>query len=175
MDTVSSDSTTGQVTGFWHAGVTVRDMETSLRFYRDVLGLRVLSSTELDARYAAPMVGLEFDSIRAVFLAVEGSDARIELFEYRGCERHSGSCRPCDYGAGHFCLFVDDVAGVYERLTEAGFSTRTAVVKARNGPGAGAKMFYAVDPDGYHVELYQRRSRNSQEAGPLVAPAEGAL
>ena len=31
------------VTGFFHAGVTVSDMETALRFYRDGLGLEVLS------------------------------------------------------------------------------------------------------------------------------------
>ena len=45
------------VTGFFHAGVTVSDMEESLRFYRDVLGLEIISdgqtggsSSTLDGR-----------------------------------------------------------------------------------------------------------------------------
>ena len=145
----------GRVIGFWHAGVTVSDMDAALRFYRDLLGLEVESRRELEGAYAGSIVGLEIESIEAVFLTVPGSDARLELFEYRGVERHSGSCRPCDHGAGHVCLYVDDLDALHDRLQEAGFAARTEVVAIEEGPRAGAKVVYAIDPDGYHVELYQ--------------------
>ena len=66
----------GRVIGFWHAGVTVSDMDAALRFYRDLLGLEVESRRELEGAYAGSIVGLEIDSIEAVFLTVPGSDAR---------------------------------------------------------------------------------------------------
>jgi lactoylglutathione lyase len=144
-----------RVTGFWHAGVTVSDMEEALRFYRDGLGLELESRRELEGGYAGSIVGLEIDSIDAVFLRVPGSDAQVELFEYRGVERHSASCRPCDHGAGHFCLYVEDLEALAARLRAAGFSARTEPVAIDRGPRAGATVVYAIDPDGYHVELYE--------------------
>lgn len=145
----------GRVTGFWHAGVTVKDMAEALRFYRDGLGLEIADRYEIGGGYAGPIVGLEPESMLVVFLEVPGSDAKIELFEYRGIERHPASARPCDYGAGHLCLFVDDLEVIHARLLDAGFSARGPVIHIGRGPRSGAKVVYTIDPDGYHVELYQ--------------------
>lgn len=145
----------GRVTGFWHAGVTVKDMDEALRFYRDTLGLEIELEYEIKGDYAGPIVGLDPESMLVVFLTVPNSEAKIELFEYRGIERHSASARPCDYGAGHFCLYVDDLDSIHERLVEAGFTARGPVISIDRGPRTGAKVVYTIDPDGYHVELYQ--------------------
>ena len=153
---MGADGTEGRVTGFWHAGVTVRDMDAALRFYRDALGLEVESETRLDGAYAGPIVGLEPESILAVFLRVPGTQTRVELFEYHGLERHPASARPCDPGTGHFCLFVDDLDAVHARLARCGFADRGPVVTIDRGPRTGAKVVYAIDPDGYHVELFER-------------------
>ena len=99
------------VTGFFHAGVTVSDMDAALRFYRDGLGLEVLSDGSASGATAA----------------------------------------------GHFCLFVDDAEAMLAKLTAAGFRSRAGeVVTINRGAHAGAKAVYMIDPDGYHVELYQR-------------------
>jgi catechol 2,3-dioxygenase-like lactoylglutathione lyase family enzyme len=147
----------GTVTGFFHAGVTVSDMKRSLRFYRDGLGLAVVSEAITGGDHARRIWGMEVAEVRVVFLGVPGSDARIELFEFRDIERHPASARPCDYGAGHFCLFVEDVDALFERLTAMGYASRGgAVVPIVRGPHAGVRAVYMKDPDGYHVELYQR-------------------
>ena len=65
--------------------------------------------------------------MRVVFLSVPGSDAVVELFEFSGIERHGASARPMDYGAGHFCLFVDDAEAMLARLT----ATASARARAR--------------------------------------------
>lgn len=148
-------TTTGKVNGFFHAGVTVRDMSTSLRFYRDGLGLEVTEERTTGGA-AWTVWNLQGDHTKVAFLAVPGSDAVIELFEFVGLERHSASARPCDYGAGHFCLYVDDTAAVHARVVALGFSSRSDVVELTHGPHAGRKVVYLIDPDGYHVELYQR-------------------
>lgn len=145
------------VTGFFHGGITVRDMDRSLVFYRDGLGLDQEFDRILDAPYLKAVLGLEFDHIRAVYLRVPGGGF-VELLEYHGVERFPAASRPCDYGAGHLCLYVDDVAGVHARLVDLGFTARSAdVVDITAGPNAGARSCYMTDPDGYAVELFQKR------------------
>jgi lactoylglutathione lyase len=145
------------VTGFFHSGVTVSDMDAALRFYRDALGLEVTFDGPSSGEYARRIWAIEPGRVRVVFLRVPGSDALIELFEFSGIERHAASARPCDYGAGHFCLYVDDADGLHSRALELGFRSRSGeVVTIGEGPHSGAKVAYLIDPDGYHLEIYER-------------------
>ncbi len=145
------------VTGFFHAGVTVSDMDEALRFYRDALGLELISDGWTGGDSARRVWGMEPGKVRIVFLGVPGSDTVLELFEFQGIERHPASARPCDFGAGHMCLFVDDAEAIHSRALEHGYRSRGGeVVTIDRGPHAGAKAVYLVDPDGYHVELYER-------------------
>ncbi len=145
------------VTGFFHAGITVSSMDRALAFYRDGLGLDEAFDRILDAPYLREVLGLEFDHIRAVYLHVPGGGF-VELLEYAGIERLPAVSRPCDYGAGHLCLYVDDVEAMHRRLVELGFAARSSdVVDITAGPNQGARSCYMTDPDGYAVELFQKR------------------
>jgi catechol 2,3-dioxygenase-like lactoylglutathione lyase family enzyme len=144
------------VTGFFHGGITVRDMDRSLVFYRDGLGLEQAFDRILDAPYLKAVLNLEFEHIRAVYLDIPGGGF-VELLEYVGIERMPAASRPCDYGAGHLCLYVDDVDGLHGRLVELGFPARSdGVVDITAGPNRGARSCYVADPDGYAVELFQK-------------------
>jgi lactoylglutathione lyase len=158
----SPDAVSGVVCGFFHAGVTVSNIEEGLRFYRDLLGLELESLGERSGEYVVDIVGLQPETLVVAMLKIPGSEVRLELFEYRGIERHSASSRPCDPGAGHFCLFVNDLDALHGRLVAAGYSTRRPVKAITSGPHAGAKTVYATGPDGYIVELYQRASSDSE-------------
>lgn len=150
----------GRVSGFFHAGVTVSDMDASLAFYRDALGLTVASDGITGGPSAHRIWGMVTEKVRVVFLRVPGSDSLVELFEFYDLERHPASARPCDFGAGHMCLFAEDLDALYARLTGLGYISRgTEVVTIDRGPHTGAKAVYMKDPDGYHVELYQRPPR----------------
>ncbi len=149
-------NTAGAVTGFFHAGITVTDMERSLPFYRDALGLEIEFDRFLDGDYLRDVLALRFDGIRAVYFRLPGGGF-VELLEYKGIERSPASGRPCDPGAGHVCLYVDDIDVVTRRAFAHGYSARTAApVAITSGPNAGARSIYLVDPDGYNVELFQR-------------------
>jgi catechol 2,3-dioxygenase-like lactoylglutathione lyase family enzyme len=138
-------------------------MEAGLRFYRDGLGLEVASDDITGGPDAHRIWGMKTQRVRVVFLRVPGSDSLVELFEFQEIERHAASARPCDYGAGHMCLFVADLDALYARLTELGYASRgTEVVTIGAGPHTGAKVVYMKDPDGYHVELYQRPPRRAK-------------
>jgi lactoylglutathione lyase len=145
------------ITGFFHGGITVKDMDASLRFYRDGLGLEQEFDKILDGPYLNVVLGLDHDSIRAVYLRIPGGGF-VELLEYRGIERLPAASRPCDFGSGHLCLYVDDVEGMHARLVSLGFHARSdQVVDITAGPNTGARSCYMADPDGYSVELFQKR------------------
>jgi lactoylglutathione lyase len=149
--------TVAGITGFFHGGVTVSDMARALIFYRDGLGLEIEFDRRLDAPYLKAVLGLEFDYIRAVYLRIPGGGF-VELLEYHGVERLSAQSRPCDYGAGHLCLYTDDVEAMHARLVALGFGARSdSVVDITAGPNQGARSCYMSDHDGYAVELFQKR------------------
>jgi lactoylglutathione lyase len=147
---------TGVVTGVFHAGITVSEMDEALRFYRDGLGLEVVSDGFTSGPHTHLIWGQTPDRVRVVFMRIPGSDVMLELFEFEGVERHSASARPSDFGAGHLCLYVDDAEAVHARMTGLGFRSRSeAVVSIPSGRHTGARVIYLIDGDGYHVEIYQ--------------------
>jgi len=141
-----------------HTGVTVGDMERSLGFYRDLLGLEVLSDTRLTEPFVFAIAGLRADAIRIANLGVPGSgQVLVELLEYQGVERHPAVARPCDPGNGHFCLEVTDIEAMCTRLEAAGVPMQSARPVNIEIPSVrGAKALYVSDPDGYFVEFHQR-------------------
>jgi lactoylglutathione lyase len=142
--------------GVHHAGVTVADLDRSLAFYRDVLGLEVFVVAERSDATIGQIVGYPGASLKLAFCGVPGDSARIELLEYlepRGDAADGETFRP---GTGHVCFRVDDIDTLHRRIAEAGYAPRsTAPVTIAQGPNAGARSFYVRDPDGYTVELFQ--------------------
>jgi len=144
------------VTGFFHVGVTVESMDRSLVFYREGLGLDVAFDTVVDGPYLREVLGLGLTEIRAVYLGIPGGGF-VELLEYHGLERMSAASRPCDFGGGHLCLYVDDADATLKRSLASGGGHRgMGVVDITTGPNAGARSAYLLDPDGFPVEIFQR-------------------
>ena len=144
------------ITGFFHGGITVKDMEASLKFYRDGLQLEVEFDVINSADYLRTVVAMPFSEIRIVYLRIPNSGF-VELLEYRGVERHSVSARPADFGGGHLCLYVDDIEAISARMQKLGYSSRSdKPVDIVAGPNIGAKVIYMIDPDGYFIELFQK-------------------
>lgn len=144
------------ITGFFHGGITVKDMEASLKFYRDGLQLEVEFDVINSADYLRTVVAMPFSEIRIVYLRIPNSGF-VELLEYRGVERHSASARPADFGGGHLCLYVDDIEAISIRMQSLGYSSRSdKPVDIVAGPNIGAKVIYMIDPDGYFIELFQK-------------------
>ena len=151
------------ITGFFHGGITVKDMEASLKFYRDGLQLEIEFDVINGADYLRKVLGLPFSEIRIVYLRIPNSGF-VELLEYRGMERQSASARPCDFGGGHLCLYVDDIDALVSRMQKLGYASRSAdAVDVVAGPNTGAKVIYLVDPDGYFIELFQKPTNNALE------------
>lgn len=146
------------VVGILHGGITVSDMDASLAFYRDGLGLPLQVDAIRDTPYLHETLAVPFTEIRYVLLAIPGaSGSFVELLEYRGIERMPAAARPCDPGSGHLCLQVRDAVAAHGRMTSLGYRARSVgAVDIDSGVNAGGKIVYFADPDGFWVELLER-------------------
>ena len=161
METAVPTKATWEVVGARHAGITVSDLDRSLGFYCGTLGLELLWRRLYEEPEIRELVGVpEATGLEIAMLRIPGSNVDVELIEYQGCERTSGSTRPCDYGAGHFCVFVREIEALHADLLAKGVRFRSAgPVEMTGGANRGGKSLYALDPDGYIFELHQRPPR----------------
>jgi catechol 2,3-dioxygenase-like lactoylglutathione lyase family enzyme len=139
------------IKGIAHVCFVVRDLDASLAFYRDALGLR----QAFEFRNAA-------GARTGVYLHA-GERTFIELFV--------GQPAPAPAAASfrHICIEVDDVAGAVGRLREKGVAT--------DEPKLGADQSWQAwlsDPDGNRIELHGYTKQSAQTcyfaAAPRAAP-----
>jgi catechol 2,3-dioxygenase-like lactoylglutathione lyase family enzyme len=138
-----------------HTGLTVRDLDRSLGFYRDLLGMEVLFEQEKRGGYLAEIVGYEDAHVRMVHLAFGGDRHRIELFHYLEPEPLGAAGEPRSVGITHVCLAVEDLAALHRRLVAAGVEFYSDPVRLDTGANAGGSAVYLRDPDGITLELFQ--------------------
>jgi lactoylglutathione lyase len=155
---VTGSAPRDRVAGLWHSGLTVRDLEASLAYYCDGLGLEHLFTRDVDPRLGAEIWGCPDPVARVAFLRVPGSDTQLELFEFDHGETPAPPpLQPWETRHTHVCFYVDDLDGLYERMSAQGHRFRSpGPVPITTGPLAGARALYAVDPDGVSVELFER-------------------
>ena len=140
------------VTNIRHAGIVVSDMERSLRFYRDLLGMEVWADFNENSDYVQAVTNVPGANVRMVKLkAADG--VSIELLQYISHPQDVPvPSKACDVGCNHVALQVDDLDSLYEKLSAAGihFNAPPSV-----SPDGGAKVTYCRDPEGVLIELVE--------------------
>jgi lactoylglutathione lyase len=128
-----------------HTMLRVGNLERSIDFYTRVLGMRLLrTSDNPEYRYSLAFLG---------FGGGNPDQAEIELTYNWGVEQY-------DMGTayGHIALGVADVYAACEQIRAAG-----GQVTREPGPVKGGRtvIAFVTDPDGYKIELIQRRVESS--------------
>jgi catechol 2,3-dioxygenase-like lactoylglutathione lyase family enzyme len=139
-----------------HVGITVRDLEASIRFYHDVLGLEFSNepSPWFDGEELASAVGVPGAILRQVSL--RAGDTTLELLEYRNPPSTTTSpLKPNDRGASHIAFLVDDIEAKKAELEARGIEFYSSVNVVDEGVLAGWRWVYFEDPDGYPLELVE--------------------
>jgi catechol 2,3-dioxygenase-like lactoylglutathione lyase family enzyme len=136
-----------------HVGFTVSDLDRSLPFYRDLLGMEVLWERVYEEEYMRTLVGYPAVRLRCAYLHIPGSTAKLELLEYQNVPREPSKLRHADPGNAHLALSVPDLDGLCGRLKEAGVKFVSEPVVSTAGHYQGAKTVYVQDPDGISVQL----------------------
>jgi catechol 2,3-dioxygenase-like lactoylglutathione lyase family enzyme len=139
-----------------HAGITVRDIERSIAFYRDALGLELQFVVDRTGKDISDIVGYENCTIRLAFLRIPGQFSRIELLQYLAPTGTPREFESRDPATGHVCFAVHDIHALAERISSAGGTLRSPEpVMITSGPNTGTLALYVRDPDGYVIELLQ--------------------
>lgn len=140
----------------WHTGFQVADLERSISFYRDLLGFEVIWERTVDVDYIGELVGYPGLVLRQALLRIPDTDHCLELLDYRNVERTPVDTRTANPGTAHICLWVDDLAALYEQLAAAGVEFVSKPLLPTVGPNTGRLVAYMCDPDGIRIELVER-------------------
>lgn len=121
-----------------HTMLRVGDMDRSVKFYTEVMGMKLLRTTDRpEQKYSLAFVGYDTEEKQAV----------IELTYNYGTDKY-------DLGTafGHTAFAVDDVYKTCEQVKAKG-----GIVTREAGPvkGGTTVIAFVQDPDGYKIELIQ--------------------
>jgi catechol 2,3-dioxygenase-like lactoylglutathione lyase family enzyme len=150
-----------EITGVAHTGVCVEDVDAAVRWYTEVLGLRLLSppyrmagnaiERDMGELVPSPVV------VKAAIVGVDDDDHVLELLEYPNVERGDEGApvpRPVvEPGLSHLGLTCDDIVATRDRLRAAGVSFLTRDV----ADVAGVRTTWLADPWGNVVILVEKR------------------
>ncbi len=117
---------------YYHTMVRISDVDASLKFYCDLLGLKEIRRSD------RPEHGYML-----IFLAAdETPDAQIELTYNYEPEEYTGG-----RNFGHLAFYTDDIYGMCQRLADGGVTI--------NRPPRDGRMAFVRSPDGISIELLQ--------------------
>lgn len=116
--------------------IWVSDLERSVRFYEDIIGLKVQSRTEIPG-------------VKEAVLAADQGGGRLQL-------AHAWEePKPIDHGNALWKIYmnVDDCEATHRRAVDAGCTSTMEPQRLDRWP---VIVGFILDPDGYSIELLQR-------------------
>jgi catechol 2,3-dioxygenase-like lactoylglutathione lyase family enzyme len=149
----------------WHFSFTVSDIEQSIHFYRDILGLVLVHRQEQANEYTRRFVGYPDAHLRVAQFRIEGAPASrsghlLELVQYVAPLGERVDTRTVNPGTAHLAFQVDDVQAEYARLRGLGVRFRTEPVAIEAGINQGGYTCYFLDPDDITLEIIQPPSKS---------------
>jgi lactoylglutathione lyase len=140
-----------------HLGLTVGDVERSIAFYRDILGMTLhRRRSHVDNDYVAAQTGYPGVVLNVASFKVSPDSAQsLEVVQYMNHVGPPAETATNQPGTSHLCVTVDDLRACYADLKTKGVRFKTEPVTITAGPNAGGLVVYFYDPDGYTLELFQ--------------------
>lgn len=119
-----------------HTCVRVKDLDKSLAFYKDVLGMKEVRRLDYpDYKFTL------------VYLALPGDEVELELtYNYDQEEPYD-----LGNGYGHIAIGVENLEDTHEEFSQSGLDV-TELTGLSDG---AASYFFIKDPDGYKIEIIQ--------------------
>lgn len=121
--------------------IRVLDEARSTDFYNRAFGLDVADR-------------LDFDTFTLIYLSNPESEFEVELTINKGREEPYA----LGDGYGHLAVSVADLDAEHERLSALGLNPKK-IVELEHGGRLLGRFFFIEDPDGYKIEVLQRRGR----------------
>jgi catechol 2,3-dioxygenase-like lactoylglutathione lyase family enzyme len=144
-----------KVESVYHVGFTVSDIERSIEFYRDGLGMTLYKRQQGTAEYLATITGFPGVRLEVALLTTPDGSGMLELLQYvshPASPTDRATNRP---GNGHLCFRVSSIHAACEELRQRGVRLVSPPAEITAGVHKGSYGVYLRDPDGFTIELFQ--------------------
>ena len=134
-----------------HAGIIVSNMENSLKFYCDLLNLKIKSLANEEGEFLDNMLAHKNVKNKVAKLIAYNGTALIELIE----SESFSNIQPRNFftiGASHVAFTVDDLDKTYRHLSNNGVKFNAP---PQLSPDGFAKVTFCSDPDDTPIELVE--------------------
>jgi len=135
-----------------HFGIAVKNMDKSIWFYRDLLGLKIVREMNEYGEYIENMLQVKNVRVKTVKLSANNGITLIELLEFKSHPKESLGQKIFDLGPSHIAFTVNDLDECYDFLSskEIKFNSPPQI-----SPDGYAKVCFCYDPDNTPVELVE--------------------
>lgn len=134
-----------------HTGIVVKDLKSSLRFYRDLLGFQIVNQMEESGEYLDKMLGLNGVKLTTVKMAATDHQL-IELLKYHSHLPEEWPQKINGVGITHIAMTVDNLDRDYNRLASQGVDFNAPPQLSKKG---SAKVTFCRAPEGTLIELVE--------------------
>ncbi len=151
--------------GLDHVGLTVLDLDEAVLFYSSLLGAReIFRLGPFDSRELPDVDGQDWslafvnvaDARFTLAMLELPNGSRVELFQYdRPADRNPAPPRNCDIGGHHIAFKVTDLDAALAMGSRLGLRFMAGPIAIDEGPAAGQRIIYALDPWGNQLELVE--------------------
>jgi glyoxylase I family protein len=136
-----------------HTSFTVSDMERSVAFYRDILGMKVVrdsvqAGAEFKGETTDNLTNCPGTELHIVFLSI--NERLIELVQYTPEGKSLMDNKTSDTGSAHVCFQMENIQAFYKKLSA--HKVRMHCTPQNLG---GVWVMYFRDPDGIVLEVMQ--------------------
>ena len=140
---------------FYHTGFVVRDLDKSVDFYTNVLGMRETRRLEGEGEATSQVLGFPNAHLKAAFMD-RGEGHQLELVQYINPPSGPGGINRNDLGATHLAFFVEDLDRFYAETSQRGLRfINPPVARLDDNGNVQLKIAYSQDPDGNWLEFIE--------------------
>jgi len=145
------------IKGIEHFSFTVSNLEESLDFFCDKLGLEATPIEEVDHPDVKQIVGMP-DACLRISLVKLPDDKNIELIQYIRPKGKSLDLTTSNTGVAHVAFEVSDIIALYKKLSSQGIPFLSPPVWTRSNDGLNQwGVCYLKGPDHITFELIEKR------------------
>lgn len=136
-----------------HTSFTVSNLQDSIHFYQNVLGLKLVSLAERDKDFSSAVTGIAGAKLNIAYMKT--ANCAIELIEYTGARGTRLDTRTNNIGSAHICFNVKNFDEWLLRLRENQVQFRGELCLVPAGPNKGKRVCYCMDNDGNNLEFME--------------------
>lgn len=141
-----------------HIGLTVRDLDRSVAFYRDILGLHYQGEMKMGGPETAALFQKPVCSARVAYLRPDDTQAPpVELIQFLDCQVQEDTPSLFKTSISELCFATEDIDKEYARLKELGveFLSEPQTFDSTSYGFGKSRAVYFLDPDRNVLELIQ--------------------